>query len=98
MRISDAGEGTTKDWPARRGDLDLQHIYIQGLTVAAGRVERGEELCCLEISLASLNHAFCLQHSCLPVFTLFVLYLSMSYTNFTNLGAAVSLKGACPNF
>ena len=54
MRISDhAGEGTTKDWPAERGDLDLQHTYIQGSTVAAGRAES-----CLEILFAaSLDRA-----------------------------------------
>ena len=41
IATSDAGEGTTKEWPTGRGDLNFQRICIQGSTMAAGRVERG---------------------------------------------------------
>ena len=81
MCISDhAGEGTTKDWPAERGDLDLQHTYIKGSTVAAGRAES-----CLKITFtASLNRA--------SVSSDRRLTLIVSYTNSTNLGAVVGLS------
>ena len=83
MRISDhAGEGTTKDWPAERGDLDLQHIYQR---FDRGCWESGE---LLENNVRRIARScLCLQRSSSRIFTLIV-----SYTNSTNLGAVVGLS------
>ena len=83
MHISDAGDGTRKDWPTGRGDLNLQHIYMQGLTMAAGRVERGTLL----LGTTVRNRLIVPSVSSAHIFTLYI-----SYTNSINLGAIVSLS------